>query len=124
MRSALAQTPYSGFVANNNKHPKQVAKSTARPSAAGAPQPAEDVTRAQRLLSWVGFSVLGFGILSLFALLLGESLTPVSVSNDSGIWAVVAFIPDIAIPLGFLMLIALLIISFRRRAQAAKVAGK
>jgi TRAP-type C4-dicarboxylate transport system permease small subunit len=101
-----------GIVANNNKNPKAAAK------------PAEEVTRLQRLLGVVGLSLLVFGILALVALLIGESLTPIAISNDSGIWSIVAFIPDIAIPVGFALLIALIIITFRRRAQAAQGAGK
>jgi hypothetical protein len=104
-------------VANNNKHPRPT------PARADA-KPVEEVSRVQRILSVVGPSILGLGIIALFALLLGESLTPVAISEDLGIWAIVAFVPDIAIPVGFLIIIVLLIITFRRRAQAAKVASK
>jgi hypothetical protein len=104
-------------MANNNKRPNPA-------SAKSEAKPVEDVSRVQRILSVVGPSILGLGIIALFALLLGESLTPLAISQNLGIWAIVAFIPDIAIPVGFLIIIVLLIITFRRRAQAAKVASK
>jgi nitrate reductase gamma subunit len=100
------------FVANNKKNQKQ------------ATPPPEPLTRVQRLLLYVGGSIFGLGVVAIFALLIGEALVPISVSNDIGIWGPIAFIPDIGIPLGFIILIALMIITFRRRAQADKGAGK
>lgn len=116
------------YVANNNKHPElAAAKAAGKPTprfARPTPEPVTDVSRVQRILSFVAPSILGFGIIALFALLIGEAVTPVGVSDNSGIWAIVAFIPDIAIPVGFALLIVLIVISVRRRARAAKVASK
>jgi hypothetical protein len=100
------------FVANNTSKKKR------------ATPPPEPLTRLQRVLLYVGGSVFGLGVIAIFALLIGEALVPLSVSNNIGIWGPVAFIPDIGIPLGFFILIALMIVTFRRRAQADKGAGK
>jgi hypothetical protein len=99
-------------VANNNK---------GKTNAAPAPAP---LSRIQRALGFMVASVLGFGILAIIALLIGEAVTPISISNSSGIWAVVAFIPNIALPLGLLLMIALLIITFVKRSRAAEGADK
>jgi hypothetical protein len=124
----LLQTPYSKCMANNNKTRKPgagpVARTTARPGAKAAAKPSEEISRAQRLLGYVGGSLLGFGILALIALLLGESFAVESVQQNIGIWGVVAFIPDIAIPVGFVLMIVLLILSFVKRSRAAEGAGK
>jgi hypothetical protein len=122
VRAVLVQTPYSWTVANNNKHrPAGSAASPAKKQAAKTPEP---MSRSQRLLAYVGGSLLGFGILALIALLLGESFALKSVQADIGIWAVIAFIPDIAIPAGFVLFIILIVITYRRRARSAEGAGK
>ncbi|HEX4058009.1 MAG TPA: hypothetical protein VHX87_06815 [Galbitalea sp.] len=98
-------------MANNKKHPKSV-------------DPAEAVTRLQRVLMYVGGSVLGLGIASMFALIVGDFTARQAIEDNQGLWPVVAFMPLLAIPAGFLALMALIVITFRRRAQAAKVADK
>lgn len=116
-------------MANNNKHPELAAAKTAANQrsqrfARPTPEPVTETTRLQRLLLVVGLSILGLGVVCLFVLLIGEAVTPISVSNDSGIWAIVAFIPDIAIPLGMLLIIVLIVLTVVRRGRAAKVASK
>ena len=112
MRAAAAQTRYSWQVANSKKN-----RTPANP--AGAP-----VSRAQRSLMYVAGSILGFGIIAIVALLIGEAVTPLAISDASGIWSIVAFIPNIALPVAFVLLIVLLVITFRKRSQDAKDAGK
>lgn len=112
MRAAAAQTRYSWQVANSKKN-----RTPAKP--AGAP-----VSRAQRSLMYVAGSILGFGIIAIVALLIGEAVTPLAISDASGIWSIVAFIPNIALPVAFVLLIVLLVITFRKRSQDAKDAGK
>ena len=73
---------------------------------------------------YVGGSVLGLGIACMFALIIGEFTAREAIQYNQGVWPVVAFMPLIAIPVGFLTLIALMVVTFRRRAQAAKGAGK
>ena len=99
-------------MANNNK-----GKLPAKPD----PAP---LSRIQRALGFMVASVLGFGIIAIVALLIGEAATPIALSNSSGIWAIVAFVPNIALPLGLLLMIALLIITFVKRSRAAEGAGK
>lgn len=99
-------------MANNNKGKSKT-----------SPVPAP-LSRIQRVLGFMVASVLGLGILAIVALLIGEAVTPISLSNSSGIWAVVAFIPNIALPLGLFLMIALLIITFVKRSRAAEGAGK
>jgi cytochrome c oxidase subunit IV len=69
-------------------------------------------------------SVLGLGIAAIVALLIGEATLTVNDFQASPIWETLAFLPAIAIPLGFALLITLLIVTFRKRSQAAKDAGK
>ena len=107
------QTPYSYDVANNNK------KSTAPEKPASAP-----VSRVQRSLMYMAGSILGLGVIAIIALLIGEASLSTAAFQGSPIWDVVAFLPALAIPLGFLLFIVLLIVTFVQRSRAAKVAGK
>jgi hypothetical protein len=76
------------------------------------------------MLWYMVASILGIGIVAIAALLIGEATTPIAISDASGIWAVVALIPNIALPLGFVLMIVLLIITFVKRSRAAEGAGK
>jgi hypothetical protein len=60
-------------------------------------------------------------IFSIAALLIGAAANQ---NTSVGVWQVVNFIPLLALPLGLILLIVLLGITFRQRARAAKGAGK
>jgi hypothetical protein len=99
-------------VANNSKKRDQK-----------APEP-EPISRAQRSLMYMAGSVLGFGIIAIVALLIGEAALKPKAFEASQIWPVVAFVPEIAIPLGFLLFIVLIVVTYVRRSRAAKGAGQ
>ena len=69
-------------------------------------------------------SILGVGIIAIVALLIGEATLKPAAFESSPFWAVAAFLPEIAIPLGFLLFIALIVITYVQRSRAAKDAGK
>jgi hypothetical protein len=100
-------------VANNNKRPAKPAK----------PAP-ESASRWQRVLWAMVGSILGVGIIAIAALLIGEAVTPLAISDATGIWAVVALVPNIALPLGFVLMIVLLVLTFVKRSRSAEGAGK
>jgi hypothetical protein len=99
-------------VANSNKN---------RDASAEAPAP---VSRLQRSLMYIAGSILGLGIIAIVALLIGEATLKPAAFESSPIWAVAAFLPEIAIPLGFLLFIALIVVTYVQRSRAAKDAGK
>jgi hypothetical protein len=100
-------------VANNNKNTKASAKP--------APVP---VSRAQRSLMYMAGSILGFGIIAIIALLIGEATVKTLAFQGSPFWAVVAFLPEIAIPLGFFLFIALIVVTYVQRSRSAKGVDK
>jgi hypothetical protein len=73
---------------------------------------------------YVAGSILGVGIIAIVALLIGEASLKPAEFQGSPIWAVVAFLPEIAIPLGFFLFIALIVVTYVQRSRAAKDAGK
>jgi hypothetical protein len=100
-------------VANNKKNPKAAAK----------PAPAP-VSRIQRSLMYIAGSVLGLGVASIIALLIGEATIKPAAFEASSVWATVAFMPELAIPLGFLLFIVLIIVTYVQRSRTAKGASK
>ena len=80
--------------------------------------PGEDVP-IRRLDRILAFMSLGLAVLSIgcfFAVMIAR---PAGVTDFSqGIWPVIAVLPLIALPVAFLMIVALLIMTFVRRARA------
>lgn len=79
------------------------------------------MSRVQRVLGYVIASVIGLAILSIAALLIGAAT---SQNTSVGMWRVVNFIPLLALPLGLILVLVLLGITFSRRSRAARDAGK
>lgn len=80
--------------------------------------PGEDVP-VRRVDRWLALTGLGLALLSVicfFAVILARPLGVTDLSG--GIWPLVVVFPLIALPIAFLMIIAVLIMSFVRRARA------
>ncbi|MEJ1229884.1 MAG: multidrug ABC transporter ATPase [Galbitalea sp.] len=83
--------------------------------------PPPPVSRVQRVLGYMVASIIGLAIFAIAAILIGYAT---KANNGTGIWQVVDLIPGLALPIGLILLVVLLIITFTRRARAAKDAGK
>ncbi len=79
------------------------------------------MSRVQRVLGYVIASVIGLAIFSIAALLIGAATKQ---DTSVGMWRVVNFIPLLALPIGLVLVLVLLGITFARRSRAAKDAGK
>ncbi len=82
------------------------------------------VTRLQRSLMYMAGSVLGLGIIAIIALLIGEATLKSTIFQSSPFWSIAALLPAIAIPLGFLLFIVLIVVTYVQRSRAAKGAGE
>ena len=96
-------------MANNNKN---------RPAEKPEPTPA---SRPQRVLGYMVAAIIGLAILAIAAILIGYAT---SVNDGTGLWQIVDLIPGIALPLGFVLIVVLLIITFVRRNRLAKDDGE
>jgi hypothetical protein len=112
VRTPHAATRILYSVANNKKNRRTPAV------------PSVPITRPQRMLLYVGGSVLGLGILSIVVLLIGEATIKTSSFQSSAFWLTIAFLPDFAIPLGFLIFIGLIVLTLVQRNRLAKDDGK
>ena len=83
--------------------------------------PPAGASRVQRVLGYVIASVIGLAIFSIAALLIGAATKQ---NTSVGVWQAVNFIPLLALPLGLILVLVLLGITFARRSRAAKDDGK
>ncbi len=80
--------------------------------------PGEDVPvrRVDRILAYMSLGLAIAAIVCFFAVIIAR---PLGVTDFSaGIWPLVVVFPLIALPLAFIMIVVLLIMSFVRRARA------
>jgi len=80
--------------------------------------PGDDVPvrRIDRILA---FMSLGLGLVSIVCFFVVILARPAGVTNfGEGIWPTIVVLPMIALPIAFVMMIAVLIMSFVRRARA------
>ncbi len=74
------------------------------------------VRRFDRVLAFMSLGLAVVSIGCFFAIIIAR---PAGVTDFSeGIWPIVAVLPLIALPIAFLMILALLIMTFVRRARA------
>jgi len=79
--------------------------------------------RVERTLAYMVAGVIVLSLVSFVALIAGTS---VGLQRDDfavGVWPVVTILPLIGLPIGFVLIIVLLVVSAVRRGRAAKDAG-
>jgi TRAP-type C4-dicarboxylate transport system permease small subunit len=75
-------------------------------------------SRVQRSLTFMIAAVIGLSVLAFIAIIIG--LATHTLDYDQQIWQVIYFVPYFGLPIGFLLIFVLLIISIRRRRQDAR----
>lgn len=78
------------------------------------------IGRFDRFLAYAALVLAGGSIISFFAIIIGTSTGMDQAAFSSGIWPFLTALPLFGLPLAFVMIITLLIISFVRRGRAAK----
>lgn len=76
------------------------------------------VRRVDRILAYMALGLTLVSIVCFFAVILAR---PLGVTDFSaGVWPAVVVLPLIALPVAFVLIVTLLIMSFMRRARANK----
>ena len=76
------------------------------------------VRRIDRILTFMALGLTILSIVCFFAVIFAR---PLGVTDfNAGIWPAVVVLPVIALPVGFVLIVTLLIMSFVRRARANK----
>ncbi|WP_440710004.1 hypothetical protein [Herbiconiux sp. YIM B11900] len=74
--------------------------------------------RIERALAFMIAATLGLSVLAFLALIVG---TAVGVRDfGEGVWPVIIFLPLIGLPIGFVLMLVLLILNMRRRLRDAR----
>lgn len=79
------------------------------------------INRNERVLAYMVASALGLSLICIIATLIA---TGIGVDRSSGIWSTIVILPGIGLPIGFILIIVLLITSAVRRSRAARDASK
>ncbi len=79
--------------------------------------------RLERTLAYMVAGVILVSLASFVALIIGTASGLERGDFAEGIWPVVTIMPLIGLPIGFVLIIVLLIVSAVRRGRAAKDAG-
>lgn len=79
----------------------------------------DSTNRLDTVLAYTGAGLIVASIIALFAVLLAGAMGVESETFASGFWLVLAFFPRIGLPLGFLLVLVLLLTNgIRRRRQS------
>ena len=77
--------------------------------------------RAERILAYMVAGTVGASIIAFFAVMIGTLANQGDAGwADEGIWPFVLVFPLIGLPIGFLLLVALLIVNGVRRSRASR----
>lgn len=75
-------------------------------------------SRLERVLAAIVAAVIALSVAAFFAIIIGTWSGMQSAEFSQGIWPSIALLPLFGLPLGFILIIALLIVSTRRRRGA------
>jgi TRAP-type C4-dicarboxylate transport system permease small subunit len=78
------------------------------------------VSRLDRILAFSALTLAALSVICFFAIIIGSWLGMDQDAFGEGIWPVVGAIPLWGLPFAFVMIIALLIMSFVRKGRAAR----
>lgn len=82
--------------------------------------PEARIGRLERILAYTALGLAAASIVSFFAIIIGTATGMSQESFGSGIWPLVGALPLFGLPLAFLMIITLLIISFVRKGRTGE----
>jgi ABC-type dipeptide/oligopeptide/nickel transport system permease component len=78
------------------------------------------VRRLDRFLAFAALTLAALSVICFFAIIIGSATGMSQDAFGEGIWPIVAAVPLWGLPAAFVMIIALLIMSFVRKGSAAK----
>ncbi len=76
--------------------------------------------RLERVLAYMILGIVAVSLICFVAIIVATATGMSREDFAQGLWPVVSVIPLIGLPLGMILIIALLLVSIRRRGRAAK----
>lgn len=83
------------------------------------PEPDVPVRRIDRILAFTALGIAAASVVCFFAIIIGTAVGMDQDAFGEGVWPVVAAIPYWGLPLAFVLIITLLVMSFVRKGRAA-----
>lgn len=84
------------------------------------PGPQPPVRRLDRFLAFAALGLAALAVICFFAIIIGSAAGMSQEAFSAGVWPLVAAIPLWGLPAAFVMIIALLVMTFIRNGRAAK----
>lgn len=81
--------------------------------------PEVPVRRLDRILAFTALGIAAASVICFFAIIIGTAVGMDQAAFGEGAWPLIAAIPFWGLPLAFVMIITLLIMSFIRKGRAA-----
>lgn len=85
-----------------------------------SPTPTAPIRRIDRILGFGALAIIAIAVACFLAIIIGSATGMQQEDFGEGLWPVAAAAPMWGLPLGFLMIITLLIMTFTRNARAAR----
>lgn len=82
-------------------------------------EPEVPIRRLDRFLAFTALGIAAASVICFFAIIIGTAVGMDQNAFGEGIWPAVAAIPFWGLPVAFVMIIALLVMSFIRKGRAA-----
>ena len=87
------------------------------------PPPEAVAGRIDRILAFMSLGIALLSIGCFFAIMIGTAMGMAQQDYNAGLWPVVAVLPMFGLPLAFILIIALLILTWMRRGRANGAGG-
>ncbi len=84
-----------------------------------AQNPEPEVRTVDRLLAFTALGLAAASIICFFAIIIGTAVGMKQSDFGTGVWPIVAAIPYWGLPVAFVLIITLLVMSFIRKGRAA-----
>lgn len=82
-------------------------------------EPELSIRRLDRFLAFGALGIAAASVICFFAIIIGTALGMDQAAFGEGVWPVVAAIPFWGLPVAFVMIMVLLVMSFIRKGRAA-----
>ena len=82
-------------------------------------EPEIPVRRVDRILAFSALGIAAASVVCFFAIIIGTAVGMDQSAFGEGLWPAIAAIPFWGLPVAFMMIIALLVMSFIRKGRAA-----
>ena len=79
--------------------------------------------RNERIIAYMIVAIVGLSIVAFFAVIIGTCAGMTGPDVAQGVWPAVAYAPLIGLPIGFVLIVAILVLGIRRRGREAASAN-